>query len=458
VRTSVHRRLLLLLLIAWAVALHGVSLDQAASDWIASHAIQLDALELTGGRGDLQPLRSILGGAHVIGVGEATHGTREFFTLRLRLMDFLTAQLGVRAFAFEFPYGEAKLIDHYVQTGEGDPADVLARVYCTPWNNRETLDAIEWMRVYNEGRPESQRVSFHGVDMHDGDSNLLADAVLQYVREVDASAAEDFASHLEAFRYVSMYHAAVFTDPDGSGRATLQWVVDELAARRSTHVGATSSAQSAEILHQAELLLQRAEVFAVSASDPQAGNDLRDRYMADNVLWLLETLGRGAKIMFGAHNFHVGRFLRLPSLLGAGTVQRTSAGWHLGDQLGSGYMAVATTTVEGDVAVFPFPGGRREQYAVEALPRTPHDAHASLLQAAGIPAMLLDVRGARQGESATEWILEERPLLQIGTTLVPSMRDSYLVYTPLHPSFDVIAYVETTTPATMLPWVPKDSL
>lgn len=458
VNAVLRRAALALLVVICAVTLGGAALDQVAIDWIASHAVPLERVELAADLEDLRPLAPMLAGARVIGVGEATHGTREFFTVRLRLIDFLARELSVHAFAFEFPFGEGLLIDRYVQTGEGDPADVLARVYCPPWNNRETLEAIEWMRAYNEDRPEAERVSFHGIDMHDGDANLLADAILAVVADIDPQATEAFASRLDAFRYASMYHAAVFTDPDGAGRDALQWVVDQLALRKAACVAKTSLAEYEETLHCAELLLQRAEVYGVGAADPEAGNDLRDRYMADNVVWLLESLPKGGKVMLGAHNFHVGRFLRLSSLLGAGTAPRTSAGWHLGERLGDGYVVVGTMTVTGELAVFPFPGGRREQYTVESLPRTPYDAHATLFRATGIAAFLLDLRAASQGAPETQWMFEERPLLQVGTMLIPSIRDSYLVYTPLRPCFDLIAYIETTGAPTMLPWVPKDDL
>jgi len=435
-----------------------VALDQEAIAWIVDHAVPLASLEPGTGTADLQPLRTAFASARVVGIGEGTHGTREFFTLRHRLMEFLATNLSFRAFAFEFPYGEGRLLDQYVKTGEGSPADVLARVYCTPWNHQEMLDTIEWMRRHNEGRAEGQQLGFHGVDIHDGDSSLLVDAVLAYVAEVAPDKHAVYASHLDRFRYPSMYHVLSFHDVDGVVRDGLQWVVDDLEANASSYEAAAASAEHDEILHQAELLLQRATLYAVSAVNGIEGNLLRDEYIAQNVLWLLNDPGSGGKVAFSGHNYHVGRFRNLSTTIGVQAVQLTSVGWRLSRRMGSGYVVLGTTTKNGKVAIFPFPGGTRDQVSVMKVPRIDYDGHATLLRASGISEFILDLRLAEESEPGTGWMLEEDPFLHIGTAYHADLRHIFRIFTPLVPCFDLIAYIETTSAPTMFEWIPKDDL
>jgi erythromycin esterase len=434
-----------------------VGLDQVAIDWIATHATPLDSLEPGTGLADLQPLRESLASARVVAIGEGTHGTREFFTLRHRLMELLAMNLSFRAFAFEFPYGEGVLIDRYVRTGEGDPADVLRRVYCTPWNHQEMLDTIEWMHTYNEGRVATAQIGFHGIDIHDGDSGLLIDSLLTFIERVAPDKRETYAARFDAFRYPSMYHAVLFIDSDGTVREGLRWVVEDLESNASSYEDPLGETAYDVALHEAELLLQRAEMYALSAVDSTAGSLLRDESMAENVLWLLNTLGSGTKIAFSGHNYHVGRFANLSTTIGGQPVQLTSAGWHLGRWMGSSYVVLGTTTKNGDVAIFPFPGGERDQVAVMSIPRVGYDGHATLLHAAGIPNFILDLR-APDGEPGTEWMFDSDPFLHIGTTFYTGIKDSFRIYTPLRPVFDLIAYIETTSAPTMFEWVPKDDL
>jgi len=432
-----------------------LALDQEAIAWIAQHAIPLESLEPGTGLADLQPLRESLSGARVVGLGEGTHGTREFFTLRHRLMEFLVASLSFRAFAFEFPYGEGELIDQYIKTGEGSPADVLARVYCTPWNHQEMLDTIEWMREYNVGRSRSLQIGFHGIDIHDGDSSLLIDAVLTYIEGVAPEKLPEYESRLDGFRYRSMYHISVFSDADGSCREGLEWVVDDLEENESEYEAASDSTTYDVMLHRATLLHQRADLYATTAQQGN-GDNLRDEYMAANVLWLLNHLG--GKIAFSGANYHVGKFRNLAIQHPTNPETKTSSGWHIGQRLGPKYVVLGTTTKSGELAIFPFPGGRRDQWALADVPRVGFDGHATLLRAADIPNLILDLRLAGESETGTGWMAEANPLLSIGTAYIHGMSHTYKLYTPLVPCFDLIAYIETTSAPTMFEWVPMDDL
>lgn len=445
----------LIVILAWGSC---VALDQQEIDWIVANAVALDSVELTDCHDDLLPLAEAFDGARVVGIGEGTHGTSEFFTFRLRLIEFLTLELGYTAHTFEFPYGEGRLIDHYVQTGEGSPSDVLARVYCTPWNHQEMLDTIEWMRGHNLSCESSQRVGFYGVDIHDGNSSLLIDPILNLISVANPAKADEYKERLDRLRCSSMYDASALVDPGETKHTGLQWVIDDLTSNRLHYEEAAPSSQYSEILHGAELLLQRVEMYTLAAENSMQGNLLRDEFMAQNVLWVLESLELNSGLTFSGHNYHVGRFKDLPSQIPGQSLGLTSAGWHLGEILGIEYVVLGTTTRTGEVAIFPYPGAVSNQFSIAPIPRLPSSSYGSLLATVGIGSFVLDLRTEGQDSSSTNWMSAEKPLLHIGTSFHTGNPGSYMIRTPLIPVLDLLAYIERTSPPSMFPWIPKGDL
>ena len=120
--------------------------------WLRRRAIPFATAEPGGDAADLAPFTRLVGDARLVALGEATHGTHEFFAMKHRLVAFLVRELGFTGFAIEANGPEAERIDDYVQTGQGDPASLLAGLHYWTWNTREVLDLIGWMREYNAQR------------------------------------------------------------------------------------------------------------------------------------------------------------------------------------------------------------------------------------------------------------------------------------------------------------------
>jgi erythromycin esterase len=464
-RNQLLKRLVAVALVALASAGAHAAVDQDEIDWVRQNAFVLDTVEFVDGHEDLLPLLPLFEGARIVALGEGTHGTREFFTVRLRLMELLATELGFNAFAFEFPYGEGVEVNEYIRNGNGDPAEILARVYCPPWNHEEMLSIIEWMRAYNATPGRARPLTFHGIDVHDGSSVLLIDSLLRFIEGVDPARVEAFESALDCFRYRSMYHIAEFSDPDGACRANLRWVVDEIAEDRARYAGPSADAYEMA-LHEARVLLQRAKFYALMSEDPEAATDLRDSYMAENLVWLEESLGSSGRIVVGAHNGHVGRFKDHVYVAGIETRTQTTMGWHLSERYGDEFVVLATTTRTGDVAIFPFPGsavvdpesGRGlPQHEIVEIPRLRYGAVVDLLRAAEVSPSVLDLR-IEEATSATNWLSEDRALLHFGTVFVPSTSTSYMIQQPIAELFDLLLYIDRTTAPHMLPWTPWQEL
>jgi erythromycin esterase-like protein len=136
--------------------------------WIQRTAYPLATCEPSDDQRDLAFLRELVGDAHIVALGEGTHGTSEFFKLKHRITRYLASEMGFTVFAIEANMPEAYRVNDYVQNGRGDPGALIDGMYFWTWNTHEVLDMIEWMRVFNaSGRG---RIQFTGFDMQTPDT------------------------------------------------------------------------------------------------------------------------------------------------------------------------------------------------------------------------------------------------------------------------------------------------
>jgi len=166
----------------------GPAATEAARSWLATNAIRLDTVEAGHGFADLQPLKAVIGPARIVALGEATHGTREFFQCKHRMLEFLVTEMGFNIFAMEASMPESFDINDLVLTGRGDPAKALAGLYFWTWDTEEVRAMIEWMRRYNADPQHARKVKFYGFDMQS--APRAAKVTLAYLRKVDPAEAQ----------------------------------------------------------------------------------------------------------------------------------------------------------------------------------------------------------------------------------------------------------------------------
>lgn len=134
---------------------------------INANAIPLTSVERGSRFDDLLPLKEFIGEAHIVDLGGLTFGTRESFTVRHRIMQYLVEGLDFNTIVFAVSREDGELINSYIQSGEGDPTQMLAELEDPRWNTQEMLDLIEWMRTYNQNTVNETRINFFGVEIED---------------------------------------------------------------------------------------------------------------------------------------------------------------------------------------------------------------------------------------------------------------------------------------------------
>jgi len=178
------------LLCAMGVLAYCLHAEQPVVEWIRTHAVRLDTTETGRGFSDLQPLKKIVGDARIVSLGEATHGTREFFQLKHRILEFLATEMGFTIFAIEANMPEAYRLNDFVLNGNGDPAKLLKGMYFWTWDTQEVLDMILWMRDFNKSG--KGRIEFTGFDMQ------TPDVAAGIVKDYAARRVPDYAAAVSA--------------------------------------------------------------------------------------------------------------------------------------------------------------------------------------------------------------------------------------------------------------------
>jgi erythromycin esterase-like protein len=134
------------------------------NDWLYRYSFQLQSTDPNAPLNDLKLLVTMIDSARIVGMGEATHGSKEFTLIRHRILKFLVEEMGFRGLILETPQKPAKAIDNYVKTGKGIAQKLLSDLGYWVHNTQEMLNVIEWMREYNLMHPLNQ-ISFYGCDI-----------------------------------------------------------------------------------------------------------------------------------------------------------------------------------------------------------------------------------------------------------------------------------------------------
>lgn len=411
------------------------------SRWLAERAIPLSSVEAGQGFDDLQPLKEILRDVRIIGLGESTHGTREFFQMKHRLVEFLVCEMGYSAFLLEASYAACFNIDAYVTRGEGDRAEALASQGFWTWDTEEVSALIDWMHDYNRPLPDEQKVRFLGYDVQR--VNQGVDLVRAYLERV----APDLRRTLEpVFQLLWEQNVAKPSDlPADGSLATTQYLTSlyELIGFLSTHrtrlIRETSRAEWQAAIDHARNMFRYYDAYGLSWAGHEDGYEKRDRYMAETIEEILAGMAPDARVIVWAHNAHIATGNILGSAPAMGSYLRKTFGdayYVLGFTFNEGSFQSRDMREDSDWPLTEFTVGPAPEGFTEAL-----------FAQAGLGLSLVDFRG----EDAA-WLREPRPIRQIGAGYVedPAQADRFVMHQPLS-VYDGMIYVPTTTRARPTP-------
>ncbi len=275
---------------------------------------------LTGAPEDFDPVLWLVGDARFVLLGEASHGTHEFYRIRAEITKRLIREKGFTSVAVEADWPDAYRVNRYVRgrSADDDAAEALAGFRRFPqwmWRNADVLDFVGWLRAHNDALPEARRAGFYGLDLYALHSSI--EAVLAYLRIVDPEAAQrareryscfdHFGADPQAYGYAASLglsptcEAAVVAELTDLRRAAPEY------ARRDGRLEPDDffyAEQNARLVRNAE------RYYRAMFGDRAKSWNVRDRHMAETLEALLAfqagRRGRPEKVVVWAHNSHLG--------------------------------------------------------------------------------------------------------------------------------------------------------
>jgi erythromycin esterase-like protein len=412
-------------------------------------AIRQHAYLLRNQESDYEPLLMRIGNAPLVLLGEASHGTTEFYRERARITRELILKKGFQAVAVEADWPDAYRVNRYVRgpTVDRTPDQALAGFKRFPgwmWRNVEVEVFVSWLRSYNDEQPvETSKVGFYGLDLYSLHSSMAA--VTEYLDRVDPEAAkraryryscfEDFGEDTQAYGYAANFGLSksceneVLTELVDLQRSAAEYL------RRDGRIPPDAyffAEQNARVVKNAEHYYRSMFQGRISSWN------LRDRHMLETLNELIQHLSKEfgqAKIVVWAHNSHIG------------DARATEVGeqgeWNIGqltrEQYGPNAFLVGFTTHSGTVtAASQWDGAAERKIVRPALP----GSYEAIFHEAALPAFLLSL----EDDELTTTLLPPRLERAIGVIYRPDTeRVSHYFSASLPRQFDVVIHLDQTS-------------
>jgi erythromycin esterase len=392
--------------------------------WITHYALPLKTTDPRASLDDLQPLEQTIGNASIVGLGEATHGSHEFFTMKQRLLEFLVEKMGFTMFAMEGSWSVGEQINTYVLTGQGSARGLVMQLNLWPWQTLEMLNLVQWVRAYDAEPSHVQKVHFMGFDCQNIETNTF-DQVTQYLQSVDPQSAARVTSWRIRNQYIAQADALY-----------------ELLKQHETAYTAHSSPQAfAQVLQEARVIVQYAELSSLSSTPNDQQSlvryaNLRDAFMAENAVWLHEHAVGGSKLVLWAHNDHIETVMQNGY---------TRMGWHLRQHYGSQYLALGMSFYQGSFNAI----GENENLQTFTIQTPNPESYNYTFGTVGLSLYALDLRHLPTGE-VRQWMNGPHGFLTIGSVYNPAAAETFYESLSLPQSFDVIIQIQRVTASHLL--------
>lgn len=393
-------------------------------------------------------LIALVGDARLVLLGEASHGTHQFYRERARISERLIVEKGFGAVAVEADWPDAYRVNRYVR-GESDDRDAeeslrgFRRFPTWMWRNVDVVDFVGWLRDHNDTLPAADRAGFYGLDLYSLFSSI--EAVIRYLDRVDPDAAQrarrryacfdHFEQDSQAYGYAATSALAESCEPE----VVAQLV--ELRHAAASHIARDGPTAEDEFFfaEQNARLVRNAEAYYRSMFRGRVASwNLRDRHMVETLDALGAHRGRRGqpvKTIVWAHNSHLGD-ARATEM---GQHGELNVGQLVRERYGADAVLIGFTTHEGTVtAATDWDGAAELKRVRPSLPASvEHVGHETRL-----PRFFLDIRRNRRALAALE---EPRLERAIGVIYRPETeRASHYFHVQLVDQFDAVIHVDHT--------------
>jgi erythromycin esterase-like protein len=405
---------------------------------------------------DYAPILERVGDAHLVLIGEATHGTHEFYRTRAELTRMLIEEKGFTGVAIEGNWPTAYRVNRYVR-GEGEDAtaeEALSSFTDFPtwmWRNTDVRDFVEWLRTYNADQTQQAQAGFYGLDLYSLYESQ--EAVIAYAESADPQLAAQITDLYACFEGAS-------NDPQRYGARAASGLEESceqpaesaLAALKGAHhelvqadADFTDDLAYFEAEQNARVVVNGERYYRTAYAGGESSWNLRDSHMMetlDTVLEQLEAQGSEARLVVWAHNSHVGD--ARATEMGEGG--QHNIGQLVRQQYGEDAYLIGFSTYHGTVRAADNWGSEGELKTVQ--PGLP-GSYEDIFHRVGLSQFFIFLD---QEHAALERLREQRLQRAIGVIYLPETeRFSHYFYATLPEQFDVLIHIDRTQALEPLP-------
>jgi erythromycin esterase-like protein len=412
----------------------------------AISAIRAAARPLTGGAHDYDPLLDLVGDARFVLLGEATHGTHEFYEERARITQRLIEDKGFHAVAVEADWPDAYRVNRYVR-GQGEDRDAnealsgFQRFPNWMWRNTDVERFVDWLRKHNQ-KAAGRQVGFYGLDLYSMFTSISE--VLGYLDKVDQQAARIARERYACFDHYhedsQHYGYSANLSLSASCEEGVIEQLNQLQQRALEYMQKDGSEEGFFYAQQNARLVKNAEEYYRTMFRGRVSSwNLRDSHMAETLEALSQHLskdGEPAKIVVWEHNSHIG------------DARATEVGelgeWNVGELARKAYdgqtRLIGFSTYDGFVTAASEWDAPAEHKRVR--PGMP-GSYEELLHETGLPRFLLPLR---EDSSARDAMMEKRLERAIGVIYLPrTERHSHYFSAQMARQFDAVIHIDRTS-------------
>lgn len=411
---------------------------------------------------DYTPLIDLIGDAHFVLIGEASHGTHDFYAERAEITKQLIQKKDFTAVAVEADWPDAYRVNRYVRGCSSDTSanEALGEFQRFPnwmWRNTDVLSFVDWLRTFNDNLPtDAPRTGFYGLDLYSLQTSMQS--VLRFLETVDPEAAqraryryscfEDFGEDSQGYGYATTFGMSESCENE----AITQLVELQRNALDYSRQDDQTLEDEYFYAEQNARLVKNAEAYYRSMFQGRALSwNLRDRHMAETLGYLAGHLGRSGnlpKIVVWAHNSHLGD-ARATDMSDAGEL---NVGQLVRERYGQEAVLIGFSTYTGTVAAATeWDGPVQFQRVQPALP----ESYEALFHQVGLPRFLLPLHKQKEVDAALSHSRLERA---IGVIYRPATeRLSHYFSAQLSSQFDAVIHIDETEPVEPLDQVQTSS-
>jgi erythromycin esterase len=375
----------------------------------------------------------------IVGLGEATHGTKEFFQLKHRIFRYLVENYGYKIFAFECDMGESLYVNNFLTKGEGDLDDIMKNImHFWTWRTEEVKELLLWMREYNENNSFDDKIHFIGVDCQF--LTYQADIIIDYYDNTNVSLPEESLQFLNEIDQIGLNLTKFYLNMTLNEKEEIDKNVDILLTvfeDFKNDLIINSSEFDYQFIKQIALNIKQVNDVRYGYTHGSETN-FRDLYMAHNTLWTSDLFGENSKVALWAHNAHVSNFKSFGSI-----------GYHLKKELNEKYQILGFAFSLGSFTAVPFENGIYGNLTTLYLEEEPRFGSINyLFHNAKYDNFILTESNIRMISFFNLWIMFPRFFISIGAVFGGGLPYYFKIFYKVN--FDVMIYWDTTTAAEQL--------